>query len=243
MPRPWIKLWVEMLSDPKVARLDDHRYRRFIEVLLLAGYQDGEGELPPMTDAAWLTHLTEEELTAELQDLTTTGLICKSDTGWLVKNFSKRQAVSDSAMRMRKMRAKERQQQQQVTRHSDVTGVVSRYDSSSDSSSDSLININKNREVYRLYEEEIGTITKTIADKLTAAIDEYPGEWFPVAFAEAARNNARKWAYVEAILKNWKANGFQGKNGRPRAPAGQVKKPSAIDAALARLEAEDNGNE
>ena len=68
--------------------------------------------------------------------------------------------------------------------------------------------------VFRLYESEIGTITQTISEELKAASDDYPGEWFEPAFQEAARHNKRNWAYVRAILKNWKANGFQSKRGK-----------------------------
>lgn len=95
--------------------------------------------------------------------------------------------------------------------------------------------------VFQLYESEIGSITKVIADKLNDAIDVYPGEWFRFAFEEAARNNKRNWAYVDAILKNWKANGFQNKNGKPGKRA-----VSAIDAERERLrqeEAAKNGNQ
>ena len=68
--------------------------------------------------------------------------------------------------------------------------------------------------IYRLYESEVGSITKVISERIGEAIDTYPGEWFKPAFEEAARNNKRNWAYIEAILRNWKANGFQSKNGK-----------------------------
>ena len=68
--------------------------------------------------------------------------------------------------------------------------------------------------VYRLYESEVGTITQVIADRIGEAIDTYPGDWFKPAFEEAARNNKRNWAYVEAILKRWKSDGFQSRNGK-----------------------------
>jgi DnaD/phage-associated family protein len=111
------------------------------------------------------------------------------------------------------MRAKQKEQDgEQLHRNS----YGNSYGADSASASASLINLNRNAEIYTLYEAEIGTITKSVSEKLAAAWDEYPHEWFPVAFDEAVRNNARKWAYVEAILKNWKAHGFQSKNGRQK---------------------------
>ena len=101
------------------------------------------------------------------------------------------------------MREREREK---VTRHSDANS----YSHDSASASASLINNN----LIKLYESEIGTVTGMMSEKLMAAWDEYPHEWFEPAFGEAVRNNARKWNYVEAILKNWKAHGFQSKNGK-----------------------------
>jgi DNA replication protein DnaD len=46
-------------------------------------------------------------------------------------------------------------------------------------------------------------------------MEDYSGEWIEAAIKEAVRNNARNWAYVEAILKRWKVDGFQSrKNGK-----------------------------
>lgn len=64
-------------------------------------------------------------------------------------------------------------------------------------------------DVFKLYETEIGLITKSIADEITEAEKEFPVEWFEPAFHEAAVNNKRSWGYAHAILKRWKAEGFQ----------------------------------
>lgn len=61
--------------------------------------------------------------------------------------------------------------------------------------------------IFRLYENEIGILTPMIADAVGDAIDTYPLEWIEEAIGAAARRNARNWAYVEAILKRWKAEG------------------------------------
>lgn len=76
--------------------------------------------------------------------------------------------------------------------------------------------------IFELYEQNIGSIPKIIADELIQAEKDYPAEWFPAAFAEAAKNNARKWSYIKAILNNWNTSGFMsGKN--KSTPSGTIK--------------------
>jgi DnaD/phage-associated family protein len=61
--------------------------------------------------------------------------------------------------------------------------------------------------IFRLYEEHIGTITPIIGERLLAAEEEYPPEWVEQAFHEAAELNARSWRYVERILQRWTEEG------------------------------------
>jgi len=68
------------------------------------------------------------------------------------------------------------------------------------------------KSIFKLYESEIGALTRSISDSLSEAEKEYPYEWFELAFSTAARNNARSWAYVETILKRWKVQGFKSNN-------------------------------
>lgn len=63
--------------------------------------------------------------------------------------------------------------------------------------------------VVKAYESEIGILTPAVADGLKLAMSEYPVAWFEPAFREAAHNNKRSWKYALAILKRWKADGFQ----------------------------------
>lgn len=215
MTKHWIKLWVEMLSDPKVARLPDSVYRKFIETLLLAGYRNDGGTLPSIADMAWILHTDDTCIITALNDLKACGLVHQNGNGdWVVTNFDKRQETP-AAERMRRMRERKRTNDEQ---HRNSYGNCYGADSASASASlikDSLINQNGDiGTLFRLYEQEIGTITKSIANKLTDAWNDYPHEWFELAFSEAARNNARNWAYVEAILKRWKVDGYQSKKGK-----------------------------
>lgn len=68
------------------------------------------------------------------------------------------------------------------------------------------------KEAYRLYEQEIGLITPYIADAIGGELDnDIPFDWIKRAIEIAVANNARSWAYIAAVLKNWKENGFEDK--------------------------------
>jgi DNA replication protein len=59
----------------------------------------------------------------------------------------------------------------------------------------------------RVYEAEVGTLTPSVAAALAEAEQAYPPEWVADALREAARQNKRSWAYAEAILRRWQAEG------------------------------------
>lgn len=80
------------------------------------------------------------------------------------------------------------------------------------------------------YENEIGTLTPTIAEKLGALVDEHSKEWIIEAFDIAATNNARNLAYVSKVLSNWKTDGRGGKPNRPTTYANGAAKPAATPA-------------
>ncbi len=61
--------------------------------------------------------------------------------------------------------------------------------------------------VFRLYEENIGTITPLIGERLLNAVDEYPAEWIIEAVTKAAEMNVRNWRYIERILERWSQEG------------------------------------
>lgn len=69
------------------------------------------------------------------------------------------------------------------------------------------------------YEAEIGLITALISQDLADFAQSYaannaPIAWIDEAFAEAAKNNKRSWAYVRAILNAWIGKGKAGKTGK-----------------------------
>ena len=97
----WIKLYHEILRDPKMGLLDDHTWRRAIELFLIAGERKEEGRLPTIPDTAWLLRTSEQDLQESLEKLTELGIAQQDEAGWLISNFAKRQAPLSAAERMR----------------------------------------------------------------------------------------------------------------------------------------------
>src|SRR3990167_3953516 len=63
----WIKLYHEILDDPKMGLLNDRLYRRTIEMFLMAGDNEKEGTLPPIEHMAWRLRVSPEELEPDVE--------------------------------------------------------------------------------------------------------------------------------------------------------------------------------
>jgi len=68
--------------------------------------------------------------------------------------------------------------------------------------------------IFRLYEQTIGPLTPLIADELREAEKDFPADWIEEAFREAARQNARSWAYVKKVLESRQRRGKHDETGR-----------------------------
>lgn len=125
-PMPWVKLYTEMLDDPKIGRLPDAIKWRFVSLVLLAGECDKDGYLSnssePMTvdDIAWRMRVTREQCETELTSLVNTGLLEDIDGAYLVTKFAERQGRPQSEKRAQWRERKARQRDTQDS-HEDVT--------------------------------------------------------------------------------------------------------------------------
>ena len=63
------------------------------------------------------------------------------------------------------------------------------------------------KNIFALYENNIGPITSVSKDILLDAEKTYPADWIFDAIRLAVENNKRNWKYCEAILKRWQTNG------------------------------------
>jgi len=103
MNRIWIKLYLEILDDPKMGRLPDRLWRRCVELFLMAGKHGNDGLLPAPEEMAWTLRLNAETVTKDMHELETFGIVRPSPNGWVVVNFEKRQ-YSESYERVKRYR-------------------------------------------------------------------------------------------------------------------------------------------
>lgn len=92
----WLRLWYCILDDPKLAALDDGEFRRFINLLAMAGEQDKKGHLNGTTeDLAWRIRDDPTKLYLAIQKLIDLKILAKNHRGYVFINWGKRQFKSD----------------------------------------------------------------------------------------------------------------------------------------------------
>jgi DnaD/phage-associated family protein len=204
----WIKAYIEILDDPKMATMPDRLWRRAMEMFLLAGRYSKEksGHLPDTNQLAWALRMTSDELLLDMKQLETARIVKKTKDGWQVINFEKRQAASTAAERKRQQREREQREQ---------------YYGNITSQSRNVTQINRNRlteteteteeataaTVFDAYMNNIGQLSPIMSEKLQADIDEYSTKWVLDAIEKAVVQEKRSLGYVEGILKGWKRDG------------------------------------
>ena len=118
----WIKLYHKMLNDPQIAQLSDRLWRRWVECILYSADTDSDGELPSVDDMSYRLHLKPEELETDLVELARVGVIEQIAGVWVIPNFKKYQ-YSSSTMRVRKHRAKKKEEESLREKYGDPLGV------------------------------------------------------------------------------------------------------------------------
>ena len=104
----WIKLYHELLTNSKMAMLDDHTWRRTIELFLVAGDYAMDGLLPPVEEIAWDLHTSPLDILQVLTTLEQLGVTAReNEEYWVIINFARRQAAVTSAERSRLYRRRQ----------------------------------------------------------------------------------------------------------------------------------------
>jgi DnaD/phage-associated family protein len=217
----WIKLYVEVLDDPKMATLPDRLWRRFYELCLMAGRENKDGELPGHVQIAWALRMSADDLLNDIEALVRLGLITEIPNGYLVTQFAKRQKKMSNAEKTERYRESKKQDEYKslypVTKP--VTDVLLKVTQITDNrltetDTETDTELTGAGAVFEAYEAEIGVLTPTIAESLKLLETEYKQAWILEAIKLAVQNNARKLAYVEAILKRWKVEGKDAGRGK-----------------------------
>lgn len=231
----WIKLWIEILDNPKMGQMDDSLWRFAIELFLYAGKIGNGGYLGDVEDIAWSIRkevVETESLLKKLQKINTVENI----DGWKVTNFETRQSALSNKERQavyRKNKESNKESNKRVTESNNVSNRINREEEKEKEEEE-------NREVeeketrtpattteaptindigYELeecnchyyYEQNIGPITSAIKDIMVGLEDDYTSEWVLEAMREAVISNGRNIKYVMAILKRWKQQGYKSK--------------------------------
>lgn len=108
-PLYWMKLWYEILDDPKIGMLSDHLKWTAIQMFLVAGEHNKEGLLPSIPFMAWRLRVQEAQLTKDLDALSNSGIVQLTPEGWFVTNFKTRQEKPPKAEYMRRKRERDRE--------------------------------------------------------------------------------------------------------------------------------------
>lgn len=112
----WIKLYTEILDDPKMGTMPDRLWRRTIECFLIAGKLNGinkTGMLPDTRQLAWILRIPTDDLESDLQQIALTGILERVVNGWQVVNFTKRQDAATPTERWRAHRDRKRHNEYQ----------------------------------------------------------------------------------------------------------------------------------
>lgn len=100
----WIKLYHEVLDDPKMGTMSDRMWRRTIELFLLAGDYGEGGILPPMRDMAYRLRISDEILESDLVELAKEGIVAQIEGQWIIEKFQERQSPETASKRAKRFR-------------------------------------------------------------------------------------------------------------------------------------------
>jgi DNA replication protein len=67
--------------------------------------------------------------------------------------------------------------------------------------------LTEQKDIFSLYEENIGMLTPMTAEEIKDALTQYPEEWIRDAIREAVDLNKRNWRYISRILERWTTEG------------------------------------
>lgn len=187
----WIKFYIEILDDPKMATMPDRLWRRTCELFLAAGKYGKAGLLPDTRQIAWMLRIPPDELEMDLKQIALTGIIERVGDGWLVKKFEQRQAPVSINDRVKAYR--ERQHKQQY--YGDVNGDVTE--------------MKRNvTQINRLTDNRLTDVDETKRDNNSPEMKS--GEFAPLAEAFTQASNIPPFmpnpaAYSDALEKLFKA--------------------------------------
>ena len=102
---PWLKMYPTWLDDPRYMRLSDGSKARSIEFYLLAGRADAGGllvignDVATVDDLAFAVRQSVEAVAAQVEELIKSGLLAKTEDGFIITRFQEEQGPSQTDKR------------------------------------------------------------------------------------------------------------------------------------------------
>ena len=100
----WLKLYTEILDDPKYYRLSDNAKLGMYELMIVAKKTGAVGNLPSIDDISFYTRRTVEWWIPVIQELKSINFIVDGDSGNVIRKFEERQRAVDSSERQQQHR-------------------------------------------------------------------------------------------------------------------------------------------
>jgi hypothetical protein len=209
MAYSWMKIYFEILDDPKMTTLPDFLYRRTIELFLLAGRNGDDGKLQPVSHMAWMLRVDEKRLADNLRSLEKIGVVAETEPGqWVVVNFAKRQAAEDSTERVRAFRERKKKEIVPETpmERDGNDNVTERY---TDQNKKKILNTE--REIDDPVAQKLDTCKFPLNPNAGVIIqgwkDDFPDDVIIRAIDWAKQHGARSLSYVDQVVLTWKIYG------------------------------------
>lgn len=154
--KTWIKLYIEILSDPKMGRMSDKQFRRTIELFLIAGKEDNNGILPSLDDIAWMLHASKKEVQTLLRDLKAVGIVSEiGSEKYEITNFSERQNSEMTRSEINKRYYEKQKAKSENKTDTSLNQVLQTSENESEFQTKSKIKFSKNSSEIHTVEEEV----------------------------------------------------------------------------------------
>ena len=123
----WLRLYTEVLNDPKVQRLDGDTFKGWVNLLCVAKESSGNGTLPALIDIAFYLRTDANTAGQLVQRLIDAGLIDQVGEYYVMHGWNLRQYESDNDPTAIERKRRERDRKRDVTDNvTDMSRVTSR---------------------------------------------------------------------------------------------------------------------
>jgi hypothetical protein len=100
----WLKLYTEILDDPKYHRLSDTAKLGMVELMVVAKKSGTNGDLPEIEDICFYTRRAKEWWIPVIDELKSISFLVENGSNEKIRKFEERQAPADGAERTRMSR-------------------------------------------------------------------------------------------------------------------------------------------